>query len=39
MSDLTQTAIETREQLAANLRRLIADAEDLLTQRDRKSVV
>ncbi|MGP1517432.1 MAG: DUF883 family protein [Ottowia sp.] len=31
MSDLTQTAIETREQLAANLRRLIADAEDLLT--------
>ena len=29
MSDLTQIAIETREQLAANLRRLIADAKDL----------
>lgn len=28
---LTETAIETKEQLAANLRRLIADAEDLLT--------
>ena len=28
---LTEAAIETKEQLAANLRRLIADAEDLLS--------
>lgn len=29
-SDLTEAAIETKEQLVANLRRVIADAEDLL---------
>ena len=29
---LTEAAIETKEQLAANLRRLIADAEDLRTR-------
>ena len=28
---LTEAAIETKEQLAANLRRLVADAEDLLS--------
>lgn len=30
VSDLTDSAIETKEQLVANLRRVIADAEDLL---------
>ncbi|MFV0678769.1 DUF883 family protein [Ottowia sp.] len=29
-SDFTETAVETKEQLVANLRRVIADAEDLL---------
>ena len=30
-SDLAESAIETKEQLVANLRRVIVDAEDLLT--------
>lgn len=31
MSNIVDSAIETKEQLASNLRRLIADAEDLLS--------
>ncbi|MGB3069958.1 MAG: DUF883 family protein [Ottowia sp.] len=31
MSDMVDSAIETKEQLVANLRRVIADAEDLLS--------
>lgn len=30
MSDLVDSAVETKEQLVANLRRVISDAEDLL---------
>ena len=30
-SDLADSAVETKEQLVANLRRVISDAEDLLT--------
>lgn len=30
-SDLAESAVETKEQLVANLRRVIADAEDLLS--------
>ena len=30
-SDLAESAIETKEQLVANLRRVIVDAEDLLS--------
>lgn len=30
-SDLAESALETKEQLVANLRRVIADAEDLLS--------
>ncbi len=30
MSDLVDSAVETKEQLVSNLRRVISDAEDLL---------